>query len=184
MTTPKPIYIVGIPPLQCAGICAFLKETEYCNLLILPRMEDFLSLASGDESMIISLDVLLENMEYVLHRKKHVAVYIPGRVAPDVPEEPIRFGDDVTSQKMKDIAKSITETMHAQSSPSVASTELSIREKEVLSEIASGKSFKEIADILCISVNTVITHRKNISQKLGIRSVSGLSVYALMNGLI
>ncbi|MDE6409047.1 MAG: helix-turn-helix transcriptional regulator [Muribaculaceae bacterium] len=64
------------------------------------------------------------------------------------------------------------------------SGELSIREKEVLKELARGKTNKEIADILSISVNTVITHRKNISTKLGIKSVSGLSLYALMNGVI
>lgn len=64
------------------------------------------------------------------------------------------------------------------------SGELSAREKEVLKELASGKTNKEIADKLSISVNTVITHRKNISSKLGIKSVSGLSLYALMNGLI
>lgn len=62
--------------------------------------------------------------------------------------------------------------------------ELSNREKEVIKLIASGKINKEIADILCISINTVITHRKNISSKLGIKSASGLSLYAMMNGLI
>lgn len=61
---------------------------------------------------------------------------------------------------------------------------LTSRELDVLKEIAAGKTNKEIADSLCISVNTVITHRKNVSQKLGIRSASGLSLYALMNGLI
>ena len=64
------------------------------------------------------------------------------------------------------------------------SGELSQREREVLSQLASGKTNKEIADFLSISVNTVITHRKNISGKLGIKSVSGLSLYALMNGII
>ncbi|MDE6577010.1 MAG: helix-turn-helix transcriptional regulator, partial [Muribaculaceae bacterium] len=62
--------------------------------------------------------------------------------------------------------------------------ELSSREIEVLRFIAQGKINKEIADILCISVNTVITHRKNISSKLGIKSASGLSLYAMMNGII
>lgn len=61
---------------------------------------------------------------------------------------------------------------------------LTQREKEVLVGIASGKTNKEIAEELYISVHTVVTHRKNISEKLGIRTVSGLSVYALINGLI
>lgn len=63
-------------------------------------------------------------------------------------------------------------------------SQLSSREKEVLRELAGGKTNKEIAETLCISVNTVITHRKNISSKLGIHSVSGLSLYAVMNGII
>lgn len=61
---------------------------------------------------------------------------------------------------------------------------LSRREKEVLRQIASGLTAKEIADKLGISANTVVTHRKNLSAKLGIRSTSGLSLYALMNGFI
>lgn len=63
-------------------------------------------------------------------------------------------------------------------------SQLSSREREVLRELAGGKTNKEIADTLCISINTVITHRKNISGKLGIHSVSGLSLYAVMNGII
>ena len=63
-------------------------------------------------------------------------------------------------------------------------TELSQRETEVLRLIASGMMNKEIADKLGISINTVLTHRKNLTAKLGIRSVSGLSFYAMMNGII
>ncbi len=61
---------------------------------------------------------------------------------------------------------------------------LSDREIEVLKEVASGLSNKEIADKLFISINTVISHRKKITEKLDIKSISGLTVYALMNDLI
>lgn len=61
---------------------------------------------------------------------------------------------------------------------------LSIREIDVLKTIALGYSNKEIADKLFISVNTVITHRKNITEKLGIKTIAGLTVYAIMNELI
>jgi len=61
---------------------------------------------------------------------------------------------------------------------------LSDREKEVLVELVNGNSNKEIADHLCLSVHTVISHRKNIVRKLGIRSTAGLTIYAVVNHLV
>ncbi len=66
----------------------------------------------------------------------------------------------------------------------LSSSVLSPREERVLVLVARGFINKEIADMLGISLNTVLTHRKNIMAKLGIRSVSGLSLYALMNGYV
>ena len=62
--------------------------------------------------------------------------------------------------------------------------ELSAREKEILVCVAKGMLNKEIADKLNLSIYTVITHRKNITRKTGIKTVAGLTVYALLNGLI
>lgn len=61
---------------------------------------------------------------------------------------------------------------------------LSEREIEVLKLLVAGNSNKEIADKLFISTHTVVTHRKNISQKTGIKSVSGLTIYAVVNNII
>lgn len=61
---------------------------------------------------------------------------------------------------------------------------LSAREKNILTHIALGLTNKEIADQLFISIHTVVTHRKNITHKLGIKSVSGLTVYAILHNLI
>ena len=62
--------------------------------------------------------------------------------------------------------------------------DLSPREIEVLILITKGFINKEIADKLSISLTTVISHRKNITEKLGIKSASGLAVYAVMHGYI
>ena len=62
--------------------------------------------------------------------------------------------------------------------------ELTRRETAVLVEVAKGLSNKEIASRLNVSVFTVTTHRKNIVRKTGIKSVAGLTVYALLNNLI
>ena len=61
---------------------------------------------------------------------------------------------------------------------------LSNREKEIITQVAKGLTNKEIADKLNISIFTVTTHRKNITQKLGIKTIAGLTVYALMNGFL
>ena len=68
--------------------------------------------------------------------------------------------------------------------PKLEGEELSAREKEILVCVAKGMLNKEIADYYNISIYTVITHRKNITRKTGIRTVAGLTVYALLNNLI
>lgn len=85
---------------------------------------------------------------------------------------------DVLSVIRKSIRKSgyYTEELHSES--------LSDREKDVLKLLVSGFSGKEVADKLNISVNTVMSHRKNISQKTGIKSLAGLTIYAVTNKII
>ncbi len=61
---------------------------------------------------------------------------------------------------------------------------LSEREKDVVVSLVQGMSNKEIADHLCISINTVITHRRNIARKLQIHSAAGLTIYAIVNQLV
>ena len=61
---------------------------------------------------------------------------------------------------------------------------LSERETEVLKQVAMGYTNQQIARRLFISKHTVISHRKNITAKLGIKTVSGLTVYAVLNNLI
>ena len=62
--------------------------------------------------------------------------------------------------------------------------QLSDREKEILVCLVQGMSNKEIANSLFISLNTVITHRRNIARKLQIHSVAGLTIYAIVNKLV
>lgn len=71
-----------------------------------------------------------------------------------------------------------------QDAPRSDGYELSSREKEILICVAKGMLNKEIADLYDISIYTVITHRKNITRKTGIKTVAGLTVYALLNNLI
>lgn len=69
-------------------------------------------------------------------------------------------------------------------SPSANNETLSDREKDVIVCVVQGMTNKEIADHLCISINTVITHRRNIAKKLQIHSAAGLTIYAIVNNLV
>lgn len=84
----------------------------------------------------------------------------------------------------KQLIRRLSEIVETTREKRADGNELSQREIDVLCLVAKGLTNKEIADRLFISVNTVLSHRKNISAKLGIRSVSGLSVYAMINGYI
>ena len=85
--------------------------------------------------------------------------------------------------KQSDVSRNISE-MVFKAGAGQNSDALSDREKDVIVALVQGMSNKEIADHLCISVNTVITHRRNIARKLQIHSPAGLTIYAIVNNLI
>lgn len=89
-----------------------------------------------------------------------------------------------SSTELAELIADLLNNIEPLSDKKQSSTELSIREKEVLQLVALGNANREIAEKLFISIHTVISHRKNITEKLGIKSISGLTVYAILNNLI
>lgn len=83
--------------------------------------------------------------------------------------------------KQTDVSAKIS---HMISKSSEGNESLSSREKDVIISVVQGMTNKEIADHLCISTNTVITHRRNIAKKLQIHSPAGLTIYAIVNNLV
>ena len=84
--------------------------------------------------------------------------------------------------KQSDVTRNISDMVFKSGTQN--SEQLSDREKEVIVALVQGMANKEIADHLCISVNTVITHRRNIARKLQIHSPAGLTIYAIVNNLV
>ncbi|MBQ7941566.1 MAG: helix-turn-helix transcriptional regulator [Muribaculaceae bacterium] len=141
-------------------------------------------------------DVVIANPTLFHHQKHETGNHISG-LLPGVPVLALVYQyveNDVLLQydaviDIRDTAGKISRTITAAYSSekqdeSQDSTELSEREKDVLVLIAKGQMSKEIADNLNISVHTVISHRKNITRKTGIKSIAGLVAYALLNNLI
>lgn len=83
--------------------------------------------------------------------------------------------------KQNDVSAKISRMINQNPDNSEA---LSDREKDVIISLVQGMTNKEIADHLCISINTVITHRRNIARKLQIHSPAGLTIYAIVNNLV
>lgn len=95
-------------------------------------------------------------------------------------DEVIMIGDNAAK-----VVKKLEQVLTRPAQGKVAnSQQLSQREIDVLKLLVKGHNTKEISDSLFISTHTVVSHRKNISQKLGIKSLAGLTVYAIINELI
>jgi Response regulator containing a CheY-like receiver domain and an HTH DNA-binding domain len=78
----------------------------------------------------------------------------------------------------------ITALQNPPAEPSDDGDILSSREKEIVICVVRGMTNKEIADVLFLSIHTVITHRRNIAKKLQIHSPAGLTIYAIVNNLV
>jgi DNA-binding CsgD family transcriptional regulator len=121
---------------------------------------------------IVDADVCCSMSEFFIPRRQRASII------------GVQEGMFTMNQSEGDMVEELRRRLDAMSMVTVeqAAPGLSQREVEVLRHIAMGHLNKEIADALGISINTVLSHRKNITAKLGIRSASGLSVYAMMNG--
>lgn len=82
------------------------------------------------------------------------------------------------------IEETLNNCLNKQQNSQGEQEELSDREKEILISVVTGMSNKEIAEHHNISIHTAITHRRNITRKLKVHSISGLTIYAIINKLV
>ena len=145
----------------------------------------------------VSSQVLIAHADFFLKRQKQTIVLTS---QPIVGRQFEHFHTLNTSQLEHNLIKAILQLhQHAHGNPQGSgfhhpgvseaeenkpSADISPREAEVLALVVKGYINKEIADRLCISLPTVITHRKNICDKLHVRSVSALTIYAVTHGIV
>lgn|SRR5574344_166415 len=138
----------------------------------------------------VSMNVVLEHRQFFLDKNKKTIVL----ASSDSPENKLSdfhcISINVSEEELVLSILRMEQHAHAHGKnlppmpKSIQEKMLSDREIEVLSLIAQGRINKEIADRLCISLTTVISHRKNIIDKLGIKTVSALTIYAVMHGYV
>lgn len=143
------------------------KLSDMKNLLIKHISGEY------DENLLYSIVRFLSHFEKEIHNQQQ----IENRVLKNVVEEMQK------AQKQQSRKERSGFTTHISISPSKNDI-LSPREKEVVKLVSKGYINKEIAEELQISLHTVISHRKNITEKLSIKTISGLTTYAIMNGII
>ena len=120
-----------------------------------------------------------DNPEYISSALSHGAM---GYLLKDVPTDEIKLAIDVVMRGEQYLCTGAKGSIAPKEYG--AREALTDREQTVLLQLASGKSNKEVANALEISVRTVETHRKNIKRKLGISSTAGLTRYALEHGVL
>ena len=134
----------------------------------------------------VSSHIYFEHTAFFLERRPKTIVLTTGEVSLPVPTLDISLPQDILVARIVNLRQHGHEhhTRPASDASASITNALSPREAEVLTLVARGLMNKEIADRLHIGLTTVISHRRNISAKLGIRSASGLAIYAVMHGLV
>lgn len=174
------------------GIQAILYQSEMdCRIWRLETLDDFIGFVESNP-----VDILIVNPVQFVNREKEIKKI--KRNFPSLSIAGIDFGMMHKPSTLTDITFSLYDTTEhivhlllrldkksqSPSSDKEGEENLTKREIEVLTGLVNGMLNKEIADALNISIHTVVRHRKNIAMKTGIRSQSGLTIYAISKKII
>lgn len=184
MVTELEIAIIDPNMLACLGLKGILKDIVPGSAVRLfagfgafiddtPDMYDYY--------FISSQTYILYNA-FFLPRREKVVILISGTGRSVFQSSNYLLNIFQSQQGLTKDLQRLLRKEQAETAPMLTGDDLTLREIEVLRLVTEGFINKEIADKLGISLTTVISHRKNITEKLGIKSVSGLTIYAVMNG--
>lgn len=183
------IAIIDPNTLSCMGLQSLLEEI--IPMATIRVFRSFGELVDDTPDMyahyFVSSQIYFEHTAFFRERRPRAIVLAGGENLPQL--SGVLTLNIYQNEKalVKSILRMHEHGHHGGKHPQTESTDthdLSAREIEVLKLITKGLINKEIADKLNISLTTVISHRKNITEKLGIKSVSGLTIYAVMNGYV
>lgn len=189
MMHPSEIAILEKNTLTALGLQTILEELlPNAVIRVFPTFEELIDDTPDMYAhYFVSAQIYFEHTAFFLERRPKCIVLSAG-------EQPLLNGVPTLNlwQPRDMLVKSIMQlrkhghemTHHPVAVQQGGERDLSPREIEVLVLLTKGLINKEIADKLNISLTTVISHRKNITEKLGIKSVSGLAIYAVMHGYI
>lgn len=188
MTTAPEIAVIGPNTLASLGLRVILEEM--IPQVVVRTFPTFEALIDDTPDIyahyFVASQIYFEHTAFFLERRPKTIVLATSVLPLPVPCLDVCRPQDVLVQDILHLQRDGHQMMHR---PMVVThaddtRELSPREVEVLRLVTYGYINKEIADKLGISLTTVISHRKNITEKLGIKSVSGLAIYAILHGYV
>ncbi len=180
------------------GIVTLIEEFENCEIIFeYNDIENIHSLIKQHKPNAVIINLALFNFIPInlitrIRNELHCAIMAIGpdfeSLKSEFIDEYLYYFDDKSEllKRLKHFVDNLKRTESLGKNPGIKKTdhELSEREKGVVILVAKGLTNKEIADTLFISIHTAMTHRKNIARKLGIKTASGITVYAILNKLI
>ena len=191
------IAVVSANTLAVKGLSALIESAlPVAEVRIFHNFLD-LSEETSDKfyHYFVTPEVLLQNPSFFTARMKRTIVVVVGHMHTQIPK---CFKTIGATQCEKDLVRSflymvqqahgggrlMPKQVRSGANGIMGNDMLTPREKDVLREIVSGHINKEIADRLNIGLTTVVSHRRNIMEKLHARSVSALTIYAVMHGIV
>ena len=186
------IIIAEPSPIVSSGLLRYFENLNQIQIVsVVDSIDDL-----NDKIIVHSPDMLIVNPIMLGYTNNNALKQI-NQISPDticialvttfVDKSSLRYFKEIielSDNKQKVNNKIFNLLNNDDASSQNEGVDLSNRETDVLICVAKGMTNKDISDMLNISVHTVITHRKNIVKKTGIKSVSGLTVYALLNNLV
>lgn len=201
------VLIVDDHPMVAEGICALLETFEDIEVVgTLTNGQEAVDHIDTLAPDVVLLDLNMPQMggltatEVLLERRPDIRVLIltmhdspeyisaalahgaMGYILKDVPTEDVKEAIDSVMTGEKYLCSGARAAIQPKTRD--GREPLTGREQTILLELAQGKSNREVAEALDISVRTVETHRKNIKRKLGISSTAGLTRYAMEHGVL
>ncbi|MBE6177162.1 MAG: helix-turn-helix transcriptional regulator [Rikenellaceae bacterium] len=173
-------------------VAEVIKHLDYEEQTVFPYVEALLSGSRQNDYSIAVFRSQHDRIEEQLRELKNIIIkYYPSGTSNELNdvlydiytcEQELRSHNDIENDLfVPAVERLASEQPAAESEPQ---QELSTREKEIIVCVVKGLTNKEIAEELCISAHTVITHRRNIASKLQIHSTAGLTIYAIVNKLV
>lgn len=191
MASALDIYIIHESDIVLEGIKNIISNTEQHHCIsTLKTLQNFVNKKNINKAIIFIDPILILNIEQEWENfKEKNIVYSIALLSSQYQQNLLAYFDDYLSlhsstaniQSLLYKAQSFFKQINTNNKDS---DELTHREKEILYFLSQGKSIKEIADILKLSPHTILTHRKNISVKTGIKSIAGLTLYAISKGIV